>query len=261
MRGGDIARRFFRPGQKTAARTWTKDGGSPVTEADKAVDQFLHRELSALFPEAAWLSEETADDKKRLTNEYVWIVDPIDGTRAFMTGHSDWSLSIALIAGDAPVVGAIYAPVHDEYFEAFQGQGAFLNGTVLNPLPMPSEHPLRAAGPKFLVDQLQAGLTPSHGECLRVPPIPSLALRLARLAEGKIDAALVSTNACDWDIAAGHILLSETNGRLTERNGTAIRYNFPDPMHGELLAAAEPIHDRLVSAMLDKGPPGNAVSR
>src|SRR3712207_3855926 len=101
---GAIALGFFRSGLKTSARIWSKAGGSPVTEADVAVDAFLKAELSQAVPEAGWLSEETADDPARLSRELVWIVDPIDGTRAFLTGSRDWSVSIALLGGGQPVL-------------------------------------------------------------------------------------------------------------------------------------------------------------
>src|ERR671910_31683 len=94
---GRIAGRYFQCGGKTTARIWSKHGGSPVTEADVAVDSFLKVELSAALPEAAWLSEETADDPARLDARRVWIVDPIDGTRAFLSGHPDWCVAIALL--------------------------------------------------------------------------------------------------------------------------------------------------------------------
>ena len=94
---GQLALDLFRPGEKTAARTWSKAGGSPVTEADIGVDTFLHIRLAALLPEAGWLSEETADDAIRLSRRFVWVVDPIDGTRAFMGGSPDWAVCVALL--------------------------------------------------------------------------------------------------------------------------------------------------------------------
>ena len=94
---GELALRWFRLGGKTSARTEYKHGGSPVTEADLAVDAFLAERLRAHFPDAAWLSEETADSDERLARETVIVVDPIDGTRAFADGDARWSVSIALV--------------------------------------------------------------------------------------------------------------------------------------------------------------------
>src|SRR5215210_4388071 len=115
---GALALRFFRSGLTTSAKIWSKAGGSPVTEADMAVDTFLKVKLSEALPEAAWLSEETADDRHRLGRDLVWIVDPIDGTRAFLSGSHDWSVAIALLSGGDPILGIVYAPAHETLFEA-----------------------------------------------------------------------------------------------------------------------------------------------
>jgi len=95
---------------ETAGRTfrhWTKGAGSPVSEADIAVDRFLRERLTRLLPEAGWLSEETEDDRARLSAKRVWIVDPIDGTRAFVSGGTDWSVSVALVEDGRPVAAAL----------------------------------------------------------------------------------------------------------------------------------------------------------
>jgi myo-inositol-1(or 4)-monophosphatase len=115
---GAIATEFFRAGQKTTARTWSKAGGSPVTEADVSVDAFLKVHLSRVLPEAGWLSEETLDNPARLERDQVWIVDPIDGTRAYCAGHLDWSIAIGLLIRGLPVLGLVYAPAHGLLYEA-----------------------------------------------------------------------------------------------------------------------------------------------
>ena len=107
---GRIACSYFRRGGKTTARVWSKHGGSPVTEADVAVDSFLKVRLIEALPDAAWLSEETTDDPARLGAPRLWIVDPIDGTRAFLSGHPDWSIAIALLVDGEPVLGIVHAP-------------------------------------------------------------------------------------------------------------------------------------------------------
>src|SRR5687767_1991669 len=117
-RAGDLAAPYFRAGAQTAARLWYKGGSSPVTEADIALDTYLKGQLSELLPEAGWLSEETADDPARLGRSYVWVVDPIDGTRAFASGHPDWAISIALVREGKPVLGILHAPIHNRLYEA-----------------------------------------------------------------------------------------------------------------------------------------------
>jgi myo-inositol-1(or 4)-monophosphatase len=242
---GAMAARFFRRGEKTTARIWSKAGGSPVTEADVAVDAFLKVQLNRLLPQAGWLSEETADDPARLRDAMVWIVDPIDGTRAFLTGHPDWSVAIALLAGGRPVLGMVHAPAHRAHYEAVAGGGATRDGQSLAASPAQAIRNARVAGAKSLVDHLER----SAGPITRMERIPSLALRLVRVAEGAVDLGLVSANARDWDIAAADLILREAGARLSDFRGEDPAYNRPDPVHGELLAAPRQLHPRLIEAM------------
>lgn len=240
-----IAAASFRSGEKTSARVWTKPGGSPVTEADVAVDLFLQQRLAAFLPEAGWLSEETRDDPRRMERDLVWVVDPIDGTRAFLSGDRNWSVSIALLAGGEPVEGIVYAPALDALYEAARGGGATLNGVRLETTVLDKIQGARVAGPKPLVDALER----AAGPLLRLPKVPSLALRLARVAAGDIDAGLISLDARDWDIAAADLILNEAGGRLTTLDGARPIYNRPAPVHGVLVAAGARLHAAALSAL------------
>jgi myo-inositol-1(or 4)-monophosphatase len=240
---GALAMRYFEPGFKTSARVWSKSGGSPVTDADMAVDAFLKTRLRELLPEAGWLSEETADDDRRLGRRFVWVVDPIDGTRAFASGSLDWSVSAALLADGAPFLGIVYAPAHEVFYEACRDRGARRDAEPIATAPAPAQ--ISVAGPMPLVDRLEHGLGPVK----RVPRIPSLALRLARVADGSLDAGVVSSNAHDWDLAAADLIVHEAGGRLTGLDGTRPAYNQPEPVHGELLASARQLHPILIEAM------------
>jgi myo-inositol-1(or 4)-monophosphatase len=242
---GAMALPFYRSGAQTAARLWYKDRSSPVTEADIAVDTFLKEQLSGLLPEAAWLSEETADNPARLDRRYVWIVDPIDGTRAFSTGHPDWSVSIALVRDGRPVLGVIYAPIHDHLYEATLGGGAWRNGQRLRVSEADKLRHARVAGPKPMVDRFAQRMNPID----HLPKVPSLALRLARVADGSIDVGLVSSSAHDWDIAAADLILHEAGALLTDLGGETPTYNKPQPRHGEMVAVASRLHPRAIGAM------------
>ncbi|MDE2364373.1 MAG: 3'(2'),5'-bisphosphate nucleotidase CysQ [Hyphomicrobiales bacterium] len=240
---GAIAMRWFRSGEKTTARTDFKNGGSPVTEADLAVDWFLAERLQALFPDAGWLSEETADTEARLSAESVFVIDPIDGTRGFAAGDPRWSVSIALVRGGRPVAGVVIAPALGERFVAALGHGARRNGV---PLDLSSAGPLaggRIAGPQPLAKKAETlGMT-------HVPKIPSLALRFAHVAGGEIEAAVSSTNSHDWDIAAADLILHEAGGMLTGLDGRAPVYNRRDLKHGPLAAASAARHAELLAAV------------
>ncbi|MGO4525247.1 inositol monophosphatase [Microvirga sp. 2MCAF35] len=244
-RAGEMALPYYRAGAQTAARLWYKGQSSPVTEADIALDTFLKEHLSALFPQAGWLSEETADDPSRLDQSYVWIVDPIDGTRAFATGHSDWAISIALVKDGRPVLGILHAPIHECLYEARIGEGAWCNSERLSLAQDGDFSRARVAGPKPLVDRFERQIGPVE----RLPKVPSLALRLARVAEGTIDVGLVSANAQDWDIAAADLILQEAGGLLTGLDGSIPIYNRPQPSHDEMIAVASRLHPRAIGAM------------
>lgn len=246
-----LALPFFRAGAQTRARTWNKAGGSPVTEADVAVDTFLKIRLSALLPAAAWLSEETSDDAVRLGADLVWIVDPIDGTRAFLSGHPDWSIAVALLSGDEPVLGFVHAPVTDRFYEAATGAGATCNG---QPIAVSSQVGLegaRVTGPKPMIERLARGGAREgvRPDFVAVERVPSLALRIARVAEGSIDIGLISSDARDWDLAGADLILREAGGSVSDLEGRPTVYNRSDPVHGALIALSHSLRTDVVAAL------------
>lgn len=223
-------------------KRWMKIGNSPVSDADLAVDRFLIERLKPLAPGAAWLSEETEDDLARLNNDMVWIVDPIDGTRAFLDNRPDWSVSVALISHGRPVVAALFAPVTDELFLAAAGHGATLNDVGVSAIGEDSLSKIRVAGPQGYVSRLN-GVIPNLQPH---PKIHSLALRLARVAHGEIDAAIASQNSHDWDLAAADLLVHEANGTMTGLDGSEIVYNRREPIHPSLIATGRARHRSLI---------------
>jgi len=243
---GELALKSFHLCKPTSAAVSYKNGTSPVTAADLAVDEFLRRELGALIPQAGWLSEESADNAARLDNPLVFIVDPIDGTRAYASGNPCWTISIALVEHHRPVLAVLLAPALGEMFLARAGYGASRNGETIN-VP-PSAHPPRAAGPQPWLERLaELGLT-------KLPKIPSLAYRLAMVADGTVDLALASPNAHDWDIAAADLLIHEAGGCLTDLKNLKPCYNMPKTTHQALVAAAEPLHNAALIALQKSEP-------
>ncbi|GGC67495.1 inositol monophosphatase family protein [Chelatococcus reniformis] len=233
-----IALADFRPGAETSARVRTKHGGSPVSDADLAVDRYLRQVLSQGLPQAGWLSEESADDRARLDERLCWVVDPIDGTRAFIAGERSWTICIALVADGRPVVGVVYAPALDLFYEASEGEGALLNGQAIAASTREQLAGARVAGPKGLLDMVER----EAGTLVRLPRIPSLALRLARVGEGEVDAGLVSASASDWDIAAADLIIHEAGGRLSTLEGRRPIYNLHAPEHEVLVASGTALH-------------------
>ena len=147
---GALALSLFR----TELKNWTKGASSPVSEADIAVNDLLERRLRSATPDYGWLSEESVDDDARLGKRLVWIVDPIDGTRAYLAGREDWCVSVALVEDAAPVLAAVFAPATDEFFFAMRGQGATLNDLPVRATAGTDLDFSRMAGPKPLVQRL-----------------------------------------------------------------------------------------------------------
>jgi len=234
---GALALRMFR----TELRQWIKGKSSPVSEADIAVDELLKDRLQSGAPDYGWLSEETADDRTRLERRRVWIVDPIDGTRAYLAGRDDWSVSAALVEDGQPLLAAVFAPATDEFFFAHAGSGASRNDAPIAVSAGSSLDVERMSGPKFLLDRVRG--SPSEQACSR---IGSLALRISRVAEGRLDAAFAGGNSHDWDLAAAHLLVKEAGGALTTLQGGTLAYNRPEVSHQVLVAAGKDRHARLL---------------
>ncbi len=231
---GAVAAADFRLGAHTSAHVTFKEGGSPVTDADLRANDALHAMLTADFPGAGWLSEETADDPARLARNEVLIVDPIDGTRAFLTGDARWAVSVALVRDGRAMAGAVFAPALDEMFTAAHGLGAWRNGIAISATTRVTLDGARAAGPKPSVERLARA---AGAMIENVGRVPSLALRLAQVAEGRIDFALANENSNEWDIAAADILLQESGAALFDASGAPIRYNGALTKQSALYAA------------------------
>jgi myo-inositol-1(or 4)-monophosphatase len=228
-------------------KSWIKGKSSPVSEADLAVDALLHERLLAIR-DAAWLSEETEDDPSRLKRAEVWVVDPIDGTRAYLAGSSDWAISAALVNNGRPVIAALYAPVSDELFLATAGAGATRNGAPIHASSGDAIAGARFSGPKRRLDSL-AAIEPRIETAARVL---SLALRLARVASGALDGTFTGPNSHDWDLAAADLLVHEAGGVVTTLTGQSLIYNRPDPVHEALLAAGRRRHAVLLGLIRDR---------
>jgi myo-inositol-1(or 4)-monophosphatase len=229
-------------------KTWTKAGASPVSEADIAVDRLLRERLTGEGDGCAWLSEESADDPVRLTARNVWIVDPIDGTRAFLAGLPDWSVSAALVENGRPVVACLCAPVTGELFAAIAGRGATRNGATIATTGGATLAQARIAGPKGFIEKLASVAPP----LTIMPRVHSLALRFARIAQGAYDIAIAGDNSHDWDLAAADLLVHEAGGAMTHLEGGAVTYNRAVPRHGMLVAAGRDRHAAVVDLLRER---------
>jgi myo-inositol-1(or 4)-monophosphatase len=236
--GGDIARKFYGGDYKR----WNKDGGSPVTEADLAVNKYLCETLLAARPEYGWLSEESADDPSRLSRNHVFVVDPIDGTIAFLKNRPHFTICAAVVVDGRPCCGAIYNPITDELYSARSGNGAHRNGA-----------PIHVAGRERLAECAMLGdrtqLTRAPWPALHVENRNSVAYRLMLVADGSADASVSLSAKRDWDLAAADIILHEAGGLLTDACGTMLGYNRDSTIQASLVAANPALHAEIIALL------------
>jgi myo-inositol-1(or 4)-monophosphatase len=224
---------------------WKNEGQSPVSAADYAANTLLSKLLRTARPTYGWLSEETDDDNSRLTCDTVFVIDPIDGTRAFLAARKTWCVSVAVVHKGRPVAGVLVAPALDEVFTATESGSAMLNGqpiTVATRLP---HETLRVATPAELLKAFDDDV---RSRLERVEHVPSLAYRLAMVAAGRIDATLVLKNSHDWDLAAADLILQRAGGALSDIHGKPLLYNRAHVRHGNLLAGANAVLPDLLRA-------------
>lgn len=241
---GKVALRYV----GTTARRWDKPGGAgPVTEADIAVNDLLESRLRGARPDYGWLSEETEDSDDRLTQERVFIIDPIDGTRSFVDGHDTWAHSIAVAEAGVVTAAVIFLPGRDLLYSASAGGGAYLNGSALHPdrATDTGDAEILAARPAFDPKHWQNGVPPGFRLAYR----PSLAYRMALVAQGRYDGMLVLRRCWEWDIAAGDLILRESGAVCTDRSGSALRFNNPTPLSDGVIAGGAAIHAGITGAL------------
>ncbi|MGR3616935.1 MAG: inositol monophosphatase family protein [Paracoccaceae bacterium] len=254
----DAAREAGRIAVKYAggsARAWEKpDDEGPVTEADLAVNAMLEDRLQSARPNYGWLSEETEDGTERLDRRCVFIIDPIDGTRSFADGSRTWAHSLAVARDGIITAAVIYLPQRELFFTAAEGHGARLNGETLRPstVQLIENSRILAARPNMNSQHWRTGTAPSFERTYR----PSLAYRLATVAQGRFDGMLTLRPSWEWDIAAGDLILREAGAVCTDRLGAPLRFNNPHPKLNGVIAANPVIHDQILNALVpvDPGP-------
>ena len=231
--------------RKTDLQHWTKPDGSHVTEGDLAINALFEQRLRAARPGDGWLSEETPDDHRaRMAQDRLWIIDPIDGTRAFMEGRKEWCVAAALAVNGRPVLAAVYTPRHDEFFIAARGEGATLNGARLTIPDSASLEGAHIAGNrKALASLAHLGIAADPSGSL------PLQLRLAHVAAGRLAGAVSIGNRNDWDLAAGELLVSEAGGIVSGNSGEGYIYNRAQPWQQGLVAAGAKRHAALIDAL------------
>jgi myo-inositol-1(or 4)-monophosphatase len=229
------------------AKKWEKaDGAGPVTEADLAVNDMLAATLPIARPSYGWLSEETDDSTDRLDRDKVFIIDPIDGTRSYADGADTWAHSFAVADRGQITAAVIYLPMLDLMYTAALGKGAALNGEPLRVSNQPTLTGARVLATKVT---MRRKFWPNEIPEVDRQHRPSLAYRLALVAQGKFDAMFTFRPSWEWDIAAGALIVSEAGGTMTDQTGGPLVFNRPDALLNGIVAATPAVHKQTLSAM------------
>lgn len=250
LAAGEIAARYW----KNAPRTWDKalDAG-PVTEADLAIDAMLHDRLRAARPDYGWLSEETEDDTARLSCARVFVVDPIDGTRAFINGSPTFSHSLAVVENGSVTAGIVYLPMLDRLFAASVDGPATLNGERITAsrAKVAEGATLLAAKPN-LEPQFWKRRPPAFERHIR----SSLAYRLSLIGQGRFDAMITFRPTWEWDVAAGSLIAARAGATVSDAKGNPPRFNTAQAQLPGMIAAAPALHAMILAQAEPFATPG-----
>ena len=227
----------------SAFSRWEKVPGHPVCDVDLEVDAFLREHLTALDPEAGWLSEETLDASDRIERPRLWVVDPIDGTRDYLRGRPGWAVSIALVEDRVPVIGVLDAPARGEHWAAARGQGARRNGVLLC-----ASGRSELAGARVPTDQLPA----ADADLVAVPKPNSIALRIALVAAGEADLVATLKWGFEWDIAAAALIASEAGAIVSGALGQPLAFNTASGEAFGVLVSTPAIHPAAVERLRER---------
>lgn len=213
-----------------------KQGDDPLSEADLVANQTLKEILLGNQSQnTGWLSEETADDFNRLNCKYVWVVDPIDGTREFMQRIPEYAISVALIENEQPVLAAVFNPATNELFHAIKGEGAWLNEQLIHcNFPHHEQLTILASRSEFKHGSWQPYI--GHHQ---VKPIGSIAYKLALVAAGRAHATFSLGPKSEWDIAAGVLLIEEAGGKVVNKDEQPFRFNQQHVRVNGIIAASQ----------------------
>jgi len=241
---GRIALRFWRKDPQV----WDKGGEhGPVTEADLAVNDMLKARLLAARPGYGWLSEETPDDAARLSCETAFIIDPIDGTRAFIAGEETFAHSLAIAHKGRVTAGVVFLPALDRIYTASETAPPLKDGQ-----PIAASRRDRLEGADILTTKVNMvpekwpGGVPEITRSFRA----SLAYRLCLAAEGRFDGMLTLRDAWEWDIAAGSLIAERAGAVVTDRLGKALRFNTPGAMAEGVLALPSGPHAEAMARLV-----------
>ncbi len=239
LEAGKLAIKWFRKDPEQ----WEKDDGSLVSKADIEINDLLNKLLKDKNPEFGWLSEENEDDKSRLDKKITFVVDPLDGTKAFLEGKREFSISVAIVKNGLPISGIVFSPSTDEIFEAEKNKGSWKNNkkVIISNFKKLEKCKMIAFKPMFS--------HPAWKEPwpkMDIENRNSIAYRMALVASGEYDAMMALNSKNDWDIAAGDLLISESGGIVTLHTNEKIVYNKENTKKPSVIGTNKTIHKKII---------------
>ena len=208
-----------------------KSDDSPVTNADKTADRIIRDIIHKAFPSHAFLTEESEDDKERLNNDYVWIVDPVDGTKDFIAKDDEFTTNIALAYKHEVVVGVVAICARDEYYYATKGQGSYhlKDDKAIKIHVNDKLDDLTCFTSVFHFNDKELALIEKHKDKIKHIKKRGSSLKPCLIAEGKGEISYrMSQGTKEWDTAASDIIVKEAGGIYCEPDGKDIVYNRED---------------------------------
>jgi myo-inositol-1(or 4)-monophosphatase len=237
---------------QSAYDAWDKKPDNPITTADLAADTLLRERLTAATPGFGWLSEETRDTRERLDRRYVWVVDPLDGTKEFIEGLDQFAISVALVGDHQPLLGVVHNPATRETFAAMVdggpvGERVTYNGAPAGPLSSRTE----ARGAQVLASntEVRRGKWDPYLDLFDVVEMGSAAYKLGRIAAGLSDAYISLNPKNEWDICGGGALILAAGGRVTDLHGEPLRFNQERTLVNGVVAANPALHAALIELL------------
>lgn len=244
---GSCAMGFFRGDYEQ----WEKAENDPVSEADIAVDQLLRKRLLGAMPDDGWLSEESTIAMEKGTSSFIWVVDPIDGTRAFIKHKPQFTICAALVQDGITRLGAVFNPATDEFFEAFQGGGARRNGETIQVGTHPEIENCRMISSRDM-------FAPKHWKRpwppIDISMVNSIAYRMALVASGDYDACINLRPQNDWDIVAAALIVKEAGGICSNRDGEPYTFQGEEGDNQNVVVANPGLHGQLIEKLKDFDP-------
>lgn len=248
LRAGNKLMREFRNTEPEEIRF--KKQRELVTQRDIDIDKFMVDKIKEAYPEHAILSEEEGFQKRK-KSDYLWVIDPLDGTTNYTMRHNFFATTLAILKNGEPILGIIYAPYTRELFIAEKGKGAFKNEARMH---VSNENNLRNSFLTFAYshdrDSMRRAMNAYQSfelEARSMRHFGSSSLELAFVAAGRVEAQIITPPVRIWDVAAGILMIKEAGGKVTDFDGKVHRVAF-----NGLVASNSRVHNAILKVIKKK---------